>query len=73
MSTGTVRIEAHVVVTGKVQGVWFRAATQAAARGIFRKDYVKQLLDEHVSARTSHHTRLWALLMLAVWQEQQAI
>jgi len=40
------------------------AATQ---RNIFRKDYVKQLLDEHVSGQNSHHTRLWALLMLELW------
>jgi asparagine synthase (glutamine-hydrolysing) len=57
---------------------WFRAELKdmaydvllsgaAIGRGIFRKEYVKQLLDEHVSARTSHHTRLWALLMLELW------
>ena len=39
----------------------------ATQRGIFRKDYVKQLLDEHVSGQNSHHTRLWALLMLELW------
>ena len=27
----------------------------------------KQLLDEHMSGATSHHTRLWALLMLELW------
>lgn len=57
---------------------WFRAELKdmaydvllsdtATARGIFRKDYVAQLLDEHVSGRTSHHSRLWALLMLELW------
>ncbi|MBV8755465.1 MAG: asparagine synthase (glutamine-hydrolyzing) [Hyphomicrobiales bacterium] len=39
----------------------------ASHRNIFRKDYVKQLLDEHVSGANSHHTRLWALLMLELW------
>jgi asparagine synthase (glutamine-hydrolysing) len=39
----------------------------ATQRDIFRKDYVKQLLDEHMSGVTSHHTRLWALLMLELW------
>ena len=39
----------------------------ATQRDIFRKDYVKQLLDEHMSGATSHHTRLWALLMLELW------
>jgi asparagine synthase (glutamine-hydrolysing) len=57
---------------------WFRAELKemaydvllsetATGRSIFRKDYVEQLLDEHVSARTSHHTRLWGLLMLELW------
>jgi asparagine synthase (glutamine-hydrolysing) len=39
----------------------------ATSRRIFRKDYVKQLLDEHVSGQTNHQTRLWALLMLELW------
>ena len=39
----------------------------ATQRNIFRKDYVKQLLDEHVSGQNTHHTRLWALLMLELW------
>jgi asparagine synthase (glutamine-hydrolysing) len=39
----------------------------ATQRDIFRKHYVKQLLDEHMSGATSHHTRLWALLMLELW------
>lgn len=40
---------------------------QASARGIFRPDYVRRLLDEHVSGVTTHHTRLWALLMMELW------
>jgi asparagine synthase (glutamine-hydrolysing) len=39
----------------------------ATSRGIFRRDYVERLLDEHVSGRVQHHTRLWALLMLELW------
>jgi asparagine synthase (glutamine-hydrolysing) len=39
----------------------------AISRGIFRKDYVARLLDEHVNYRTEHHTRLWALLILELW------
>jgi asparagine synthase (glutamine-hydrolysing) len=57
---------------------WFRAELKdmahdvllsetATARGIFRKDYVQQLLHEHVGGRTRHDTRLWALLMLELW------
>jgi asparagine synthase (glutamine-hydrolysing) len=57
---------------------WFRAELKdmaydillsdtATGRGIFRKEYVAQLLDEHVNVRTNHHTRLWGLLMLELW------
>jgi asparagine synthase (glutamine-hydrolysing) len=38
-----------------------------AERGISRQDYVERLLDEHVSGRVQHDTRLWALLMLELW------
>lgn len=57
---------------------WFRAelkdmvhdvllSEQATARNIFRKDYVQQLLSEHMSGNYNHHSRLWALLMLELW------
>jgi asparagine synthase (glutamine-hydrolysing) len=57
---------------------WFRAELKdmaydvllsetATARGIFRKDYVRQLLEDHVTGEANHHTRLWALLMLELW------
>lgn len=42
-------------------------SASAAGRGIFRRDYVERLLDEHVGGTSSHHTRLWALLMLELW------
>jgi asparagine synthase (glutamine-hydrolysing) len=56
---------------------WFRAelkemaydvllSDKASARGIFHKDYVQRLLDEHVGGR-NHQYRLWALLMLELW------
>ena len=57
---------------------WFRAELKemaydvllsdaATARNIFRKGYVKNLLDEHVSGAMNHQYRLWALLMLELW------
>ena len=39
----------------------------ATSRGIFRKDYVEGLLEDHINRRTEHHTRLFALLMLELW------
>ena len=39
----------------------------AVSRNIFRKDYVQQLLDEHVTGQNGHQYRLWALLMLELW------
>jgi len=40
---------------------------KAIQRGIFKKDYVKRLLDENSEGRRSNHTRLWALIMLELW------
>jgi asparagine synthase (glutamine-hydrolysing) len=35
--------------------------------GMFNRDYVVRLLDEHRSSRVDHHVRLWMLLNVAVW------
>ena len=42
-------------------------SARATARGLFRADAVRRLLDEHVSGRRLHHDRIWALLMLELW------
>ena len=36
-------------------------------RGLFRREYVLRLLDEHSGLVHDHHPRLWALLMLELW------
>jgi asparagine synthase (glutamine-hydrolysing) len=57
---------------------WFRAelkdmahdvllSDRAAARNIFQRDYVRQLLNEHASGQYNHQYRLWTLLMLELW------
>jgi len=36
----------------------------------FRQDVIERYVDEHVSGRRSHSTRLWPLLVLAVWADR---
>jgi asparagine synthase (glutamine-hydrolysing) len=62
-------------------GHWFRGAMQpflretllsekALARGLFRPEMVRQLVDTHVSAKADHSHRLWSLLMLELWYQR---
>lgn len=37
--------------------------------GIFRKQEVEQMLDEHRQNEVDHHVRLWMLLNLSVWHQ----
>ena len=37
--------------------------------GIFRKERVVQLLEEHRQSRVDHHVRLWMLLNLELWRQ----
>jgi len=39
-------------------------------RGIFRRETVAQLIEEHLAGRFDHAYRLWALLVLELWQRQ---
>lgn len=59
-------------------GHWFRGSMQAflretvlsekaLGRGLFDKDKVKQIVDQHVSGKMNHEHRLWSLLMLELW------
>lgn len=40
---------------------------RATARGFFRPEAVKSLIDEHVASQRDHAYRLWGLLMLELW------
>ncbi len=42
--------EALVVVSGRVQGVWFRASTRDVAAGLGVRGYVRNLPDRRVEA-----------------------
>lgn len=35
--------------------------------GVFRPEYITQLLEEHRDSKVDHHVRLWMLLNLEVW------
>jgi len=42
-------------------------SAEALARGIWREDAVRKLIDDHVAERALHGHRLWALLVLDTW------
>src|SRR5205085_849886 len=59
-------------------GHWFRGTMQpflretllsekALSRGLFNRDRVKQLIEQHVASKINHEHRLWSLLMLELW------
>jgi asparagine synthase (glutamine-hydrolysing) len=44
--------------------------SRSIQRGLFRREAVARLLDEHQQARFDHSYRLWALLFLELWQRE---
>jgi asparagine synthase (glutamine-hydrolysing) len=62
-------------------GHWFRGAMQpflrqtllsdkALARGLFRPEMLRNIIDQHVDSKADHSHRLWSLLMLELWFER---
>ncbi len=43
---------------------------RTVSRGLFRREIVAGLIDEHVAGRFDHAYRLWALLVLELWQRR---
>lgn len=43
---------------------------QTTERGFFREGVVRQLLEDHIANRFDHSYRLWALLVLELWQRR---
>ena len=59
-------------------GHWFRGTMQpflretllsekAGARGLFNRDRVRELIEQHTANKMNHEHRLWSLLMLELW------
>jgi asparagine synthase (glutamine-hydrolysing) len=46
---------------------------QTLGRGYFRPEEVVRLVDEHQQGRFDHSVRLWALLVLELWQQQWTV
>jgi asparagine synthase (glutamine-hydrolysing) len=62
-------------------GRWFRGEFRAlldeyvvgertVARGLFQRDFLRRLAEEHVAGRADHTERLWALVNFEMWQRQ---
>lgn len=62
-------------------GAWFRGAyrsiideyvlsERATSRGLFKVDFVRELVHRHQSGVENHEERLWALVNFEIWQRQ---
>ena len=43
------------------------ATSTLIEEGIFRREPVARLVDEHVAGRADHHVRLWMILNVEIW------
>ena len=44
----------------------------ATAWGVFRREAIERMIDEHVNNRRDHAYRLWSLVMLELWRRNYA-
>jgi len=62
-------------------GQWFRGSMKsflcetllsekALGRGLFDRERVRQMVDQHIAGKVDHDQRLWSLLMLELWFER---
>jgi len=79
-------LPAEILARGKAGfgvplGRWFREdlrelaadlllGATATRRGLFRREGVAGLLDDHAAGRRDHGERIWALVMLELWLER---
>jgi asparagine synthase (glutamine-hydrolysing) len=65
-------------------GTWFRGtlrelfadtllSSTTATRGYFQRDFVRRLVEEHVSGRRDHSLRLWLLVVFERWHRQYVV
>jgi acylphosphatase len=62
----------RVRVTGRVQGVWFRGWTQAAARRLGVRGWVRNAADGSVEAHLEGAPGAVEALLAALWQGPEA-
>lgn len=61
--------------------VWFRGelkeyayntllSEKAVSRGIFKKEFIKKILDKHTNSKISYAYQIWALITLELWFQE---
>jgi asparagine synthase (glutamine-hydrolysing) len=62
-----------IPVTAWLRGEWAERSgdlvlgKRARARGIFREDFLRRVMDEHRAGRRDHASMIWTLMMLEMW------
>lgn len=66
---------------GVPMGQWFRGQLKgfmqdilldekSRARGYFQINYIKQLIDDHMSEKSDNCYKLWAVLLFELWHRE---